>query len=107
MTHDSETVHRLLLDCGFRDAPWPPRGPRRWSVVGRPLPASELEIVIGCVGGEARGFHLQVQPAAARDWLADVLEQHGVAQVPVRADDDPAATPPRPWVAVGLGVGAP
>jgi hypothetical protein len=104
--HDAESIHRLLLDCGFRDAAWPPRGPRRWSVVGKPVAAaSDVEIVIGCVG-EARGFHLQVQPAAARDWVVDVLEQHGASQVPIRAASSTAPRASGPWLAAGVGLSA-
>ena len=113
MSHDPESIRRLLLDCGFHDAPWPPRGARRYSVVGRPLGEGPFEIVVGCVA-EGDSFHLRVAPPAARDWVAEVLEQNGARGVSVRAEpgsremggDTGDERARGPWLAVTAGIGA-
>ncbi len=101
---DAEAIHRLLLDCGFRDAPWPPRGARRWSLIG--AVEDGVEIVVACVADGA-AHHLRVSPSSARELLVDVLEQNGVKDVAVRADPDGARLMARgPWLALGFGIGA-
>jgi hypothetical protein len=106
MRHDPESIRRLLLDCGFHDAPWPPRGARRYSVVGRPLGDGPCEIIVGCVA-EGDAFHLRVSPAGAREWVTDMLEQNGVRGVKVRAEPVPGEEGARgPWLAVTAGIGA-
>jgi hypothetical protein len=102
--HDCEAVHRLLLDCGFRDAPWPPRGPRRWSVIGV---VEGFQIVVACVA-DGSGFHLRVLSESAREWLSDVLEQNGANEVAVRAGPDAETSQARgPWLARLLSIAIP
>ncbi len=102
-TVDSVAVRRLLLDCGFRDAPWPPRGERRWSLVGSVVEGG-FEIVIACVGRGGE-FHLNVPSEAAREWLREVLAQNGAGHVAVRVEAGPIPTE-RPWLAVAAGLSA-
>jgi len=100
---DCEAVHRLLLDCGFRDAPWPPRGPRRWSVIGA---VEGFQLVVACVA-DAKSFYLRVPSESAREWLGEVLEQNGAREVAVRAGPDAEKIQARgPWLALGVGIGA-
>src|SRR5262245_30829571 len=105
MANDSEGVRRLLVDCGFREAPWPPRGVRRWSVIGRTVEGGP-EIRVACVSAGG-SFGLRVAPASARDWIAGLLVHNGVHGVSVHADPNGAGgRTRRPWIAVGVGIGA-
>lgn len=73
-------VHRLLLDVGFRNVLWPSPVGQLWGVAGEF--DGGLRVVITCMpAGES--FRLHVSPAVARDWLTDVLAQHGASGVRV------------------------
>jgi hypothetical protein len=104
-----KAVHRLLLDCGFRNVLWPAPLGQLWGVVGE-LPG-DVRIVVTCmpVGPISSGrFRLHVAPSAAREWLKALLAQHGVTDVPVTQDPVTArpSTMDTPWLMIGLGAGA-
>jgi hypothetical protein len=106
-----KAVHRLLIECGFRNVLWPAPLGQHWGVVGE-LPG-DVRIVITCmpIGGQRDGknrFRLHVAPAAAREWLKELLAQHGAPEVVVTTDpvDQHLSKPDSPWLYLGLGAGA-
>lgn len=95
-------VHRLLLDVGFRNGHWPPsRG--QWSVVGEIEGGARIDIT--CLPS-VEGTRLQVAPAAAREWLCELLERHGARGVLVTTDAVGDAASRTPWLAISVGAGA-
>src|SRR5258706_8153649 len=96
MSEDS--IHRLLLDCGFRSTP--ARG-ARWGVAGEL--AGGLEIAVRCVSGRSGGTVLLVPSESARTWLLDVLLQNGVGPVDVRSEVMAPGKRGRPARTIALG----
>lgn len=102
---DARAVYRLLREVGFRNVLWPSPLGQLWGVVGE-LVDSGVYIVITCMPVGASGFRLHVAPAAARDWLLEVLAQHGATDVSVVVDpiDTPPPAPRTPWLTLSLGL---
>jgi hypothetical protein len=92
-------VHRLLLDCGFRNLLWTPLRGQRWAVVGE-LDGG-MEITVSCTAGPV----LSVPSDGARELLREVLAQNGAGAVPILTAP-PAARETPPWVPVAIGAGA-
>lgn len=116
----SSAVHRLLVECGFRDVLWPSPLGQQWGVVGElpddviadgkggPFGACGPLTVVTCMPVGRNGFRLHVAPAAARDWLRELLARNGAAEVVVTTEplEPVRVTAATPWLFVGLGAGA-
>ena len=98
-------VHRLLIECGFRNVLWPAPLGQHWGVVGE-LPG-DVRIVVTCMPA-AKSYRLHVAPAVAADWLRELLAQHGCPDVVVTTDPVEPYRPHQssPWLFLGLGAGA-
>jgi hypothetical protein len=94
-----ESVHRLLLDCGFRGLPWKPLRGQRWAVVGE-LDGG-LEITVACTPGPV----LHVPSQGARELLAEMLSSNGAGDVEIRATP-PVGRDGSSWIPLAIGVGA-
>jgi hypothetical protein len=79
-----EAIHRLLLECGFRNALWAPPLGQHWSVVGE-LDGG-FEVSVRCVSGARGGVVLLVPSESVRQWLLEVLAQNGAGPVDVRSE---------------------
>ena len=100
-----EALHRLLIECGFRNMLWPPSH-QKWGVVGELDAGAGLPVrlVVSCVA-EGERFYLLVPSAAVRDWLVEMLERHGHRDLPVRIGTlhAPDLVGAAPWLAVAAG----
>src|SRR5262245_49447832 len=100
MTESS--LHRLLLDCGFRNLLWTPLRGQKWAVVGE-LDGG-VEITAACTTGPDGAPLLHVPSASMRELLLEMLAQNGAA-VNVRAMRRRAPEAPT-WLPVAIGAGA-
>ena len=92
-------IQRLLLDCGFKSAP-PPIG-ARWALAGEV--AGGLALRVSCMPGARGGCVLLVPSESERQLLLDMLKEHDVGILDVRAERmEPRAS----WLMIGVGVGA-
>ena len=98
-------VHKLLIECGFRNVLWPAPLGQLWGVVGE-LPG-DLRIVVTCmpVGKKLR---LHVAPSGCAEFLRELLARHGAAEVQVTTDPIQVTVPDQstPWLYLGIGAGA-
>src|SRR6476646_6814098 len=100
------SVHKLLIECGFRNVLWPAPLGQLWGVVGE-LPG-DLRIVVTCVPVGNKGFRLHVAPSPCIEFLRELLAQHGAAEVVVTTDPVVMhkAETSTPWLYLGIGFGA-
>jgi hypothetical protein len=89
-------VQKLLLDCGFKSAP-PPIG-ARWAVVGEV--DGGLALNVTCMAGPRGGYVVLVPSESERQILVDMLSQHGMKRVDVRAE---SMEPSAQWLLIGAG----
>src|SRR5262245_34912313 len=101
MTESS--LHRLLLDCGFRNLLWTPLRGQKWAVVGE-LDGG-VEITAACTLGADGGPLLHVPSATARELLVEMLAQNSAGEVAVRAMRRRERDAPT-WLPVAIGAGA-
>lgn len=94
-----DALHRLLLDCGFRNLLWTPLRGQKWAVVGE-LDGG-LEITVACT----RGPVLHVPSETARELLGEMLAQNGAGVVKILAESRSAQDGP-PWIPLMIGAGA-
>jgi hypothetical protein len=108
MTED--TLHGLLLDCGFRNLLWTPLRGQLWAVVGDIDPSlaslgiGGVEITVACTPGPT----LHVPSETARELLSEMLAQNevpGAADVRIVADGR-GRMEGSAWVPLAIGVGA-
>src|SRR5262245_48612956 len=96
-------LHRLLLDCGFRNLLWTPLRGQKWAVVGEP--DGGVEITVACTSGPDGTPLLHVPSASSRELLVEMLAQNGAGDVEVHALRRSTAAS-WTWLPVAIGVGA-
>jgi hypothetical protein len=102
----ASAVHKLLLECGFRNVLWPAPLGQLWGVVGE-LPG-DLRMVITCMPVGTERYRLHVSPPVCAEFVRELLSRHGeIASVVTDAPLDAAGVErDTPWLYVGIGAGA-
>jgi hypothetical protein len=100
-------IHRLLIECGFRNQLWPPSLGQHWAVIGEL--AGGARIVVTCVPSPT-GFRLHVAPGAA-EWLRRFLLRNDldmalVSTLPVPLGHPGVDLPWPTWIPLTVGLGA-